>query len=145
MVNLERGLSAGTALPALDRCTIPHRGHRLLRSPGAGVAQAFRPAMARLKPCHTTFSLAKYCRYSPSSRLALAGRGIDHDRSRCLAGLSPRTARRWDICPIYEVGEDGDELFIVMELLEGETLADRPPNQVKRLGAARPRWFCPWS
>ena len=30
-----------------------------------------------------------------------------------------------NICQIYEVGEDGDELFLVMELLEGETLADR--------------------
>lgn len=30
-----------------------------------------------------------------------------------------------NICQMYEVGEDGDELFIVMELLEGETLAAR--------------------
>ncbi len=30
-----------------------------------------------------------------------------------------------NVCQIYEVGEDGGELFIAMELLEGETLADR--------------------
>ena len=30
-----------------------------------------------------------------------------------------------NICQIYEIGEDGDELFIAMELLEGEALAER--------------------
>jgi TolB-like protein len=30
-----------------------------------------------------------------------------------------------NVCQLYEVGEDGGELFIAMELLEGETLADR--------------------
>jgi non-specific serine/threonine protein kinase len=30
-----------------------------------------------------------------------------------------------NVCHIYEIGEEGDELFIVMELLEGEPLADR--------------------
>ena len=30
-----------------------------------------------------------------------------------------------NICHVYEVGEEGGELFIVMELLEGESLADR--------------------
>jgi len=30
-----------------------------------------------------------------------------------------------NICQIYEIGEDGAELFIAMELLEGESLSDR--------------------
>ena len=30
-----------------------------------------------------------------------------------------------NVCQLYEIGEEGGELFIAMELLEGETLADR--------------------
>ena len=30
-----------------------------------------------------------------------------------------------NICQVYEIGEDGGQLFIAMELLEGESLADR--------------------
>ncbi len=30
-----------------------------------------------------------------------------------------------NVCQLYEIGEDGDELFIAMELLEGEALAER--------------------
>ena len=71
----------GESLAAFDRRCIP-----------PGVAQVFRPAMARLQPCPTTLSSVTYCRYVPSSRLVLAGRGIDDDGSRCHAGLSPRTA-----------------------------------------------------
>ena len=41
------------------------------------------------------FSLsgATYCRYFPLSRLVLAECRVDHDESRCGAGLSPRTVR----------------------------------------------------
>jgi len=40
-----------------------------------------------------------------------------------------------NVCQIYEIGEDGDELFIAMELLEGEALAEclrRGPLSVSR-------------
>ena len=40
-----------------------------------------------------------------------------------------------NICQIYEIGEDGDDLFIAMELLEGEPLSDclrRGPLSVSR-------------
>src|SRR2546427_3009737 len=30
-----------------------------------------------------------------------------------------------NVCQLYEIGEDGGELFIAMELLEGEALAER--------------------
>src|SRR5215475_3490510 len=30
-----------------------------------------------------------------------------------------------NVCQIYEIGEEGDTLFLTMELLEGEALADR--------------------
>jgi eukaryotic-like serine/threonine-protein kinase len=45
------------------------------------------------------------------------------------------------ICTLYDVGREGDTDFLVMELVEGETLASRiekgamPPEQVLRLGA----------
>jgi serine/threonine protein kinase len=30
-----------------------------------------------------------------------------------------------NVCQLYEIGEDGGELFLVMELLEGEALTER--------------------
>src|SRR4030095_9839934 len=44
------------------------------------------------------------------------------------------------ICALYDVGREGDTEYLVMELLEGETLADRlgrgflPTEQVLRFG-----------
>ena len=40
--------------------------------------------------------------------------------ARTAAGISHP-----NICQVYELGEEGEELFVVMELLEGETLAAR--------------------
>ena len=47
-----------------------------------------------------------------------------------------------NVCQIYEIGEDGGELFIAMELLEGEVLSQRlraGPDCGLAGGAARPR------
>src|SRR2546425_1411102 len=47
-----------------------------------------------------------------------------------------------NVCQLYEIGEDGGELFIAMELLEGEALAERlrrgPPSR-SAPGPIRPR------
>ena len=43
-----------------------------------------------------------------------------------------------NICQIYEIGEDGGALFIAMELLEGEPLADRLRAGPMRLSEALP-------
>lgn len=52
------------------------------------------------------------------------------------------------ICQVFEIGEDDNELYIVMELLEGESLAsrmargaipvDRPPSRPSEAPHARP-------
>ena len=43
-----------------------------------------------------------------------------------------------NICQIYEIGEDGGTLFIAMELLEGESLADRLRRGPLRVSEAMP-------
>ena len=68
----------------------PGRASCCVRGECLGKSGCIRPA---LHPAWLRCSSVEYCRYSPSSRLALAGRGVDHDGSRCDAGLSPRTAR----------------------------------------------------
>ena len=53
-----------------------------------------------------------------------------------------------NVCQIYEIGEDGGELFIAMELLEGEALAERlqrGPLSVSQADADRPRACWPRS
>ena len=47
-----------------------------------------------------------------------------------------------NICQIYEIGEDGGELFIAMELLEGEVALRAPAaraDERRRRAADRPR------
>jgi serine/threonine-protein kinase len=43
-----------------------------------------------------------------------------------------------NVCQIYEIGEDEGQLFIAMELLEGETLADRLRGGAMSLSEAAP-------
>ena len=42
-----------------------------------------------------------------------------------------------NVCQVYEIGEDGGQLFIAMELLVGESLS-RPPRARAAAGARRP-------
>jgi serine/threonine protein kinase/tetratricopeptide (TPR) repeat protein len=93
---------------------------------------------------------ARFAHYAIARKLGEGGMGVVYaarderlERSVALKTLSSLanddTARRrfWrearaaasvnhpNICQIYEIGEDAGELFIAMELLEGEPLADR--------------------
>jgi serine/threonine protein kinase/tetratricopeptide (TPR) repeat protein len=93
---------------------------------------------------------ARFAHYAIARKLGEGGMGVVYaarderlERSVALKTLSSLakddTARRrfWrearaaasvnhpNICQIYEIGEDAGELFIAMELLEGEALADR--------------------
>src|SRR6185295_14459822 len=43
-----------------------------------------------------------------------------------------------NICQIHEIGEDNGQLFIAMELLEGESLADRLRDGPLRISEALP-------
>ena len=135
-------------------------------------ASPLTPAAARACPpaSGTTRSPASWARaaWASSTRRATSGWSARSRSRRCRRWPSDETARKrfWrearaaasvnhpNVCQLYEIGEDGGELFIAMELLEGEPLAerlrrgplsvsetraDRPRHAGRALGAARPR------
>jgi len=60
------------------------------------------------------------------------------DRFRREASLARRVTHT-NVCRIFDVGHDGDRIFFTMELLAGETLADR----LRRLGRIPPEQALP--
>jgi serine/threonine protein kinase len=89
----------------------PYRIERTLGAGGMGVVYAARDERLRRTVALKTLSLLAH---DPTARKrfwreARAAASINHP----------------NICQIYEIGEDGGELFIAMELLEGEVLSER--------------------
>ena len=65
--------------------------------------------------------------------------GPDHTQARARLMREARSAasvNHPNICPIYEVDEENGELFVVMELLEGEPLSERIARGPLLLGEA---------
>jgi len=106
---------------------------------------------------------ARFAHYAIARKLGEGGMGVVYaarderlERSVALKTLASLahddTARRrfWrearaaasvnhpNICQIYEIGEDSGQLFIAMELLEGEALADRLKRGPMRVSEAVP-------
>ena len=97
------------------------------------------------RPCPlgsgTTRSPASSARaaWASSTRRATSGWSAPSRSRRCRRSRGDETARKrfWrearaaasvnhpNVCQLYEIGEDEGELFIAMELLEGESLAAR--------------------
>jgi len=115
----------------------------------AGATSPPEPTPERVAAIPATLP-ARFAHYSIARKLGEGGMGVVYaarderlERSVALKTLSSlahdETARRrfWrearaaasvnhpNICQIYEIGEDSGQLFIAMELLEGEALADR--------------------
>ncbi len=127
-----------------------HTAARSVRSTSGWRGPSPTDAVRSGKPAARDELPARFAHYAIARKLGEGGMGVVYaarderlGRSVALKTLSSlandETARRrfWrearaaasvnhpNICQIYEIGEDGGELFIAMELLEGEALADR--------------------
>ena len=74
----------------------------------------------------------------------MSSRHRDETRAQAVLarGRAAASVNHPNVCQIYEIGEDDGELFIAMELLEGEALSERlgsGPLQRRRGGADRAR------
>ncbi len=102
----------GEAPPASELETI--RQYRLTRKLGEGgmgvVFEAEDERLGRLVAIKRVRAFTE----DPTHRERLVR------EARTAAGISHP-----NICQVYELGEEGEELFVVMELLDGETLASR--------------------
>jgi serine/threonine-protein kinase len=74
-------------------------------------------------------------------RIRRSGDGIDRQRLWREARASASITHP-NVCQLYEVGEDGEDLFLTMELLDGEPLSARlergslPPNEAAQIALA---------
>ena len=77
----------------------------------------------------------------PTELLNAPGRRVERlrDEARAIARIAHP-----NICILHDVGEDGSAIFLVMEYVEGVTLADRLEDGPLPLpGALRGCWFVP--
>ena len=146
------GILAG-ALPAMDQDDEPGAGR--LRSPGVFTQGRAAPPARRARAGETPARAgargpapARLGRYRLLHRLGQGGMGVvfaAEDESlgrrvavKTIAEPDESARKRFrrearaaagvnhpNVCQVYEIGEDGGQLFIAMELLEGEPLADR--------------------
>ena len=89
----------------------PYTIERKLGAGGMGVVYA-----ARDERLHRTVALKTLSRFADDE----TARKRFWREARAAASLNHP-----NVCQIYEIGEDGAELFIAMELLEGEVLSER--------------------
>lgn len=135
-------------------CGSIHRERARLAPPVRGAGSRLLPACQRLHDSSTRLTMtlpagARLGHYEIAGPLGAGGMGEVYrahdarlDRTVAVKVLveadslaqsrllrEARAAAALDhpnICPIYKVGEDGGRAFIVMPLLQGETLATRP-------------------
>jgi serine/threonine protein kinase len=86
----------------------------VVRAGAGGMGEVYKARDTRLDRCVAIKVLAAQSRGDPSAR-----QRFDREARAVAALAHPH------ICPIYDVGRHEDTDFLVMEFLEGETLAHR--------------------